>query len=727
MSIYEKSSTLYPHVFQLDTPRSSYVIGISAGDLAMHLYYGARLGGEDTAALCTPDNSPWFPASSSGTLLDHVPLEYSASGKDDLRPCALSVLWDDGDDIAELRYRSHRIIEGIPSPEGLPHVYAEKAEEAQTLLLTLADAKGLEVDLYYTVSGLCDAVIRRAVIRNAGKQNVTLLRVMSASEDLPEHRMDFIHLNGDWARECNTERLPLGHCRQRIESFRGASSHQHNPFAAIVSRDCTESSGEAYGFSLIYSGNFCIESDVDHYDQLRVNAGLNDRSFRWPLAPGETFDTPECVLVYSARGLRGMSAAYHFLYGKRVCRGLWRDRPRPVLLNTWEGLTFSFDHEKLMEQAKTAEELGFELFVIDDGWFGRRSDDKSSLGDWTPWEEKLGGPLPKLVEEINALGLDFGIWVEPEAISPNSDLYRAHPDWALCRSGRSVSLWRSQMILDLTRTEVQDYILEKMTLLLSSANISYVKWDMNRNMTEIGSAADPSASAGAVAHRYMLGVYRMMEILTSRFPKILFEGCAGGGGRFDAGILYYMPQVWTSDDSDAVQRMTIQGGASLVYPSSMMSCHISSSPNQQLQRSTSFEVRRNVALLGGGFGYELNVKKLSAEEREAIRSQIAEYKKERGTLFGSELYRLPSPENLISFQQISADGKSIVVTSSRTLYRMQRCPLWLRLAGLDPNAVYRCEETDVSCSGALLMGKGIPLPLPGSDFASCRLHFIRED
>ena len=727
MAIRCDATKLYPLVFRMDTPRSSYVFGISAQGYAVHLYYGARLSDRDTEAVCNGENSPWFPARSGQTLLDHVPLEYSGSGMADLRPAALSVLWDDGDNIADLRYKSHRLTPGAPASRELPHVYAEDGAEAQTLIVTLEDQKGIEVDLFYTIFADSDAVIRRSVIRNCGSGTVCLQRVMSASEDLPDCRMELLHLHGNWAHEFQVERLPVGHCEQRIGSFRGASGHQHNPFAAIVSPDCTETAGQAYGFGLIYSGNFCIETDVDAGDRLRVNAGLSDRAFNWPLGPGEKFETPEAVLVYSGTGLGDMSRTYHRLYAKYVCRGYWRDRPRPVLLNTWESMYFDVDREKLLRLARVAAKVGVELFVVDDGWFGHRSDDTTSLGDWTPWEEKLGCSLPELADDINRLGMGFGIWVEPEMVSPDSDLFRNHPDWVLCRPNRRATLARTQLILDLSRRDVQDFILETMTGLFAGANISYVKWDMNRNMTEIGSALDRTAEAGTLAHRYMMGLYRILDELTARFPKILFESCASGGGRFDAGMLYYMPQTWTSDDTDAAERLSIQGGASLAYPPSMMSCHVSAVPNHQIGRVTPLSTRWNVAVLGGGFGYELNLEKVSPEDLETIRRQIAQYRRERDSLFGSSFYRLDAPGGTVAFQQISEDGSRAVVTCCRKLAVPNEEPLRLRLQGLKPGAFYRCAENGIRCTGAALMGMGVRLHLPNTDFASERLRFDREE
>lgn len=727
MAIHCTTSKLYPYAFQLDTPHSSYVFGISEQGFAVHLYYGSRLFQEDLIAVCSAENSPWFPAQHGQTLLDHVPLEYSASGMADLRPAAVTVQWEDGDNLVDFRYKSYKIIEGKPAPQGLPHVYTEKDEEAQTLVLTLVDEKGLEVDLYYTVLQDSDALIRRAVLRNTSSHTVTVTRMMSASVDLPDNHMEMIHLHGNWGREFTLERLPIGHCEQRIASFRGASGHQHNPFAAIVTPDCTETSGEAYGCSFVYSGNFCIETDVDASDHLRVNIGLSDRSFRWPLGAGESFEVPEAVLVYSDHGLGEMSRTYHKLYRSRVSRGYWRDRPRPVLLNTWEGVYFDFNRDRLLNLAQAAAKEGIELFVIDDGWFGHRADDTTSLGDWTPWEEKLGCTLPELVQDVNKLGMDFGIWVEPEMVSPDSDLYRAHPDWALCRPGRAATLSRTQLILDLSRKEVQDHIIDAMTTLFSCAPIAYVKWDMNRNMTEIGSFADQTASAGALAYRYMLGLYRVLETLTSRFPKILFEGCASGGGRFDAGMLYYMPQIWTSDDSDTIQRLDIQGGASLVYPPSMMSCHVSATPNHQVRRTTPLSTRWNIAVLGGGFGYELDMTKFSVNEAQTVKAQIEAYKKERDSLFDSSFYRLSMPEGMAAFQQISADGKKVVATSCRRLYNLKGDPCWLRLQGLEPAAQYRCEKDGKVMTGAALMSRGVRLHLDAADFVSERVVFEKTE
>jgi len=535
--------------------------------------------------------------------------------------------------------------------------------------------------------------------------------------------MDFIHLHGAWGREFNLEKMPISHCTQSISSFKGASGHQHNPFAAFATKNCSETNGEVYGVSLVYSGNFLIESDVDANDDLRVNVGINDRAFQWNLAAGESFSSPEAVLVYSNNGFGELSRTYHDLYRKHLCRGIWRDRPRPVLVNTWEAVYFDFDHERLMSVAESAAQLGIELYVLDDGWFGKRNDDTSSLGDWYVNEEKLGCSLNTLVEDIKKLGMKFGIWVEPEMICPASDLYRAHPDWCLCQPHRKASLARSQLILDLSRKDVRDYIIERMTAIFSSADISYVKWDMNRNMQEIGSAQLAPERLGELPHRYMLGLYEILETITQRFPNILFESCSSGGGRFDPGMLYYMPQVWTSDDTDAIQRLTIQHGASMVYPPAVMGCHVSAVPNHQVGRMTPIATRFAAAMQGGAFGYEMDLGALSEEDKNAVRAQIAEYKKYRELNIDGDLYRLLNPigNKECAFMMISKDKALAIVSYFKFLNDMNTHVPVLKLQGLDEHCDYRDMQSKLVYSGSLLMKAGLKLPPMHEDFGSVRI------
>lgn len=723
--VFTDGSTLYNPVFKLDASESSYVFGVGKSGLLTHLYYGAPLSDGDVPALVQRGSRESFCSEKEEELpADRAAYEYPAGGRSDLRPAAFSVLYGDGDNVADLFYGSYRILPGKPGIKGLPHTYAETEREAETLCVALKDpVKNLRVDLFYSVFEGLNAISRWVEVKNEGGCAVTLKKVMSMSLSLPDIDRDMIHLHGAWAGEFTPEKVPCAHCTQSISSFRGASGPEHNPFAAFASRGCTETEGEVFGVSLVYSGNFLIESDGDVCDCLRVSAGINPRSFSWRLEPGESFEAPETVLVRSGHGLGAMSRAYHDLYRRHLCRGKWRDLPRPALLNTWEAVYFDFNRDRLVKLAESAAELGVELFVLDDGWFGRRNDDTTSLGDWYVNEKKLGCTIGELTEDVERLGLKFGIWVEPEMVSPDSDLFRSHPDWALCQPGRSATLGRNQLILDLSRPEVRAYIIERMTDIFSSGRISYVKWDMNRNMFEVGSAGLPADRVGELPHRYMLGLYEIMETLTKRFPDILFESCASGGGRFDPGMLYYMPQTWTSDDTDAVQRLTIQYGASFAYPPSSMACHVSAVPSHQNGRVTPLETRAAVALAGGGFGYELDPGKLTAEEKEAVKEQVKQYKKYRFLFQEGDLYRLASPvsDNEPAFMTVSKDKKHAVVSCFRILCRTGNVVNTVKLQGLKESWNYRDTRTGTVCSGALLMNAGIKLPQTWGDFKSLRI------
>lgn len=723
--VFSDGKALYNPVFKLDASDSSYVFGVGKGGLLTHFYYGDPLTDDDVPALILRESRASCRGEEDAELpADRAAFEYPASGRSDLRPAAFSVLYGDGDNVADLFYSSYRILAGKPGIKGLPHTYAESDKEAETLCVTLKDpVKNLRVELFYSVFQGLNAVSRWVEVKNEGGSSVTLKKVMSASLSLPDLDRDFIHLHGAWAGEFLPEKVPCSHCTQSVFSFRGASGPEHNPFAAFASRNCTETEGEVYGISLVYSGNFVIESDGDLCDRLRVNAGINPRAFSWLLEPGETFEAPETVLVRSSRGLGEMSRTYHDLYRRHLCRGKWRDLPRPALLNTWEAMYFNFDRDRLVKLAQSAAQLGVELFVLDDGWFGHRDDDTSSLGDWYVNEKKLGCTLRELTEDVNRLGLKFGIWVEPEMISPDSDLFRSHPEWALRQPGRSATLGRNQLILDLSRPEVRAYIIGRMTDIFGSGSISYVKWDMNRNMFEVGSSYLPADRVGELPHRYMLGLYEIMDTLTRRFPDILFESCASGGGRFDPGMLYYMPQVWTSDNTDAIQRLTTQYGASYVYPPAVMACHVSDVPNHQIGRVTPIETRAAVAMAGGGFGYELDPQKLSQESLETIKEQVKQYKKYRALYHEGDLYRLVSPvgNNEPAFMTVSKDKRQAVVSCFRILCGMKNGVTVVKLQGLEESWNYRDAETGNVYSGSLLMKAGLKLPATRGDFKSLRI------
>ncbi|WP_217597242.1 alpha-galactosidase [Cohnella sp. GbtcB17] len=717
--------------FHLQTPNTSYIITIVEGLYPAHVYWGPRLrnaswpGGltlQERASF-SPTPNPDKPSLSLDALLQ----EYPGYGSGDFRSPAYQFALSDGTTVAELVYRDHRIFAGKPKLEGLPATYAESDDEADTLELTLHDLhSGMVAVLSYTTFRDSDAIARSVRYVNESADAVRIRRALSVSVDFNSDAYELVHLNGAWANERNLSRRALVQGQQGIESRRGSSSHQHNPFVALVSPNADEEQGDAYGFSLVYSGSFAASAEVDQFRTTRVSIGINPFDFEWLLEPGQSFQAPEAVLVYSNEGLGGMSRTYHRLYRSRLSRGEFRDRTRPVLVNNWEATYFDFDADKIAAIAEEGSRLGIELFVLDDGWFGCRNDDTTSLGDWKVDLKKLPQGLDDLAKRVNAHGLQFGLWFEPEMISPDSDLYRAHPDWCLHVEGRRRTQGRRQLILDLSREDVCDYIIETVGGVLASAPIAYVKWDMNRNMTEIGSALLPPERQRETAHRYMLGLYRVLETITSRFPHILFESCSGGGGRFDPGMLHYMPQTWTSDNSDAVCRLKIQYGTSLVYPISSMGAHVSAVPNHQVQRVTSLKMRGDVAM-SGNFGYELDLTQFTPEEKEEVKAQVAAYKELRELVQFGDLYRLKSPfeGNDTAWTVVAADKSEAFVAFFRVLAQPNEPIDWLRLAGLDPNADYEVVGTGERFGGDQLMYAGLPVPRLHGDFQSATWRIKR--
>ena len=645
----ENKSIIYNqdnNTFILNSNNTSYILKVlDSGHLA-HLYWGRRLRSTNLDYVIRSRNWGSFLANTDNKenfMLEAIPQEYPGYGATDLRSPAVELQFSDGTSATDFRYVSHKIYQGKNKLEGLPATYTENDEEATTLEIVLKDTlKPVEIVLTYSVFKEFDAITRNVKVRNMGQEDVKILRVLSASVDFNDDNFDMIQLSGSWARERHFVRQPLRSGSQSIESRRGASSHAQNPFMALARKDTTETKGDIYGFSFVYSGNFLANVEVDMFYNSRVQIGINPFDFSWLLKENEEFQSPESVLVYSPNGMTGMSHIYHNLYGKRLARGEHRDKIRPILINNWEATYFDFNETSIKNIAKEASNLGMELFVLDDGWFGKRNNDDCSLGDWFVNEDKIKGGLGKLSKEINDMGLQFGLWFEPEMVCPVSELYEKHPDWCIHIPGRTRSEARMQLILDLSRDDVCDYIIETLSKVLSSASISYVKWDMNRNMTEIGSAKLPPERQRELPHRYMLGLYRIMEELTTAFPHILFESCSGGGGRFDPGMLYYMPQTWTSDNTDAIERLKIQYGTSLVYPNVSMGCHVSAIPNHQVHRMTPLNTRGVVAM-SGNFGYELDITKLSDEEKEMIKEQIKNYKEIRETIQFGDYYRLSSP------------------------------------------------------------------------------------
>ena len=714
-------------VFNLSTPNTTYLFGLYGGKVPMHIYYGKKIESdfaiEDVYTYVNHAFSPVY-----GEVSDNdLPLEYPCYGSPDLRLPAFHARYTDGSTVTKIEYKGYKVMSGKPALSGLPASYVERDSEADTLFVELADSvTGIKVILMYTVYNDRDIITRSVKVINDGSQNVELLRVMSMSLDIMQGReFEFVHLQGSWARERHIERRPVMNGGQYIDSKRGSSSHHHNPFIALAHKNTTEYEGDAYGFGLVYSGNFTGGTEMNSEDYLRTYMGINDFNFRWILEQGTEFQAPEVIMTYSDEGFNKMSQNFHSLIRKRLCRGKFRDAQRPVLINNWEATYFNFNEDKIVDIATCAKELGVELMVLDDGWFGKRNGDNCSLGDWYVDKSKLPNGIEGLAKSITDMGMQFGLWFEPEMVSPDSDLYRAHPDWAIQVKGRELSLGRRQLILDLSRGDVCDYIIGFMTEILNSAPISYVKWDMNRNMSEIGSLLLPPEKQQEFSHRYMLGLYKILETLTTVFPDVLFEGCSGGGGRFDLGMFYYYPQFWTSDDTDAVERMYIQYGTSMLYPTTTMGAHVSAVPNHQVLRVTSLETRGNIAMMGR-FGYELDLALLKEEEKETVRKQIKTYKKWGQVIHESDMYRLKSPfeTNNFAVEFVSEDKKNVIVIYATILGEPNEKYDRLIFKGLDKAANYRDIDTGKVYGGDVLENIGISMRNDG-DFTSKMMIFER--
>ena len=689
-------------MFHLFNDKISYIMTVLPNGQMGQLYFGKRIHQrEDYSYLLEMMARPMgsYVFESDRTLsLEHVKQEYGVYGSTDYRCPAVEILQENGSRISDFCYKSHTVSGGKPKLKGLPATYTESDSEAETLTLVLEDrVTGIELELLYTLFAGSGIIARSARFLNCGKKPVHLLKAMSLCMDLPDHDYDWIQFSGAWARERYPKKRRLETGIQSVGSMRGHSSHEHNPFVILKRPTADEFQGEVIGFSLIYSGNILAQAEVDTHDTTRVLLGINPEWFDWKLEPGEEFQTPEAVMVYTDRGMNDMSQTFHRLFQKRLARGYWRDRERPILINNWEATYFDFTEERIVEIAKKAKEQGIELFVLDDGWFGKRTSERAGLGDWKANPERLPEGITGLAQKIEALGMKFGLWFEPEMVNKDSDLYREHPDWILSVPERRQSQGRYQYVLDFSRKEVVDYIYDRMAEILGSGKVSYVKWDMNRSITECWSAALPADRQGEVFHRYILGVYDLYDRLNTAFPEVLFESCASGGGRFDPGLLYYAPQGWASDDTDAAERLKIQYGTSYCYPISSIGAHVSASPNHQIMRSTPLYTRANVACFGT-FGYELDLNRLTAEEQEEVKRQITFMKKYRSVLQFGSFYRLESPfeGNVTAWMSVSGDRKTAVVGWYRTLNGINMGYTRVKLRGLEPDSVYR-----VSADGGL--------------------------
>lgn len=721
--------------FHIYNDSVSYLIQIMPNGQLGNLYYGKKLGDRaDFGYLFETGERPHGALACpppTNLCLQYTRQEYPAYGTGDYRYGAYTVKQDNGSRITDFTYRSHLIFPGKKSLEPLPSVYVEDEGEAMTLEILLHDdVMNTDLLLTYVIYEALPVMTRHVRFTHYGDSAIVLENSMSGSIDLPDGDYEMVQLSGAWARERQLKRRKLTQGITSIYSMRGISSAEHNPFLALVKAATSEDAGEVYGFSLIYSGSFLGQAEVCAHDTTRILMGIHPDTFEWPLKQGEGFQTPELVMVYGRDGLGGMSRSFHRLFRTRLARGYWRDRERPVLLNNWEATYMDFNEEKIIALAKKAKEAGIELFVLDDGWFGERNDDNRSLGDWFVNRKKLPNGIDGLSRKIEAMGMKFGLWIEPEMVNKDSSLYKKHPDWILSAPDRYETPSRRQHVLDFSRKEVVDYVYSMLKDVLGNAGISYIKWDMNRYLTECFSKGAKPEAQGTVMHRYLLGVYDLYSRLIRDFPQILFESCASGGARFDPGMLYFAPQAWCSDNTDAADRIKIQYGTSLVYPLSSMGTHVSAVPNHQVKRVTPMATRGNVALFGA-FGFELDLNRLDEAEFSLVKDQVKLYKKQRRLIHQGDFYRLISPfeQNGAAWAVISQDRREGLALYCQILNPANAGYLRLRLAGLDENTLYLVtfyqmeQELAGEFYGSELMYAGLPvdrerLTQQDGDFAS---------
>lgn len=729
----------------LQTKNSTYQMKVDEKNVLLHTYYGVKTDNSDKSYLIFyADRGFSGNPHHVGTLdreysLDVLPQEYSCFGTGDYRESGIKIKNQDGSRAVELCYDCHEIKEGKYSIPGLPAAYT-KNEIAHTLVVTLKDKySNVYVKLLYGVIEEKDIITRAVIVENRGQHKITIEKAASLCLDWQYGDFDVITFYGKHAMEREFQRQPVLHGCYSIGSVRGASSHHYNPFVMLCDKKTTEEMGDCYGFSFVYSGEFLAEAAKDQVDQTRFIMGIHPDNFNWELLPEDSFHGPEVLMAYSHEGMNGVSQLFHSVIRENICRGEWQYKRRPVLINNWEGTYFDFTGDKLVSIAKDAGSLGVELFVMDDGWFGKRDGDNSGLGDWYPNEDKLGCSLKELGEQITEEGMMFGIWFEPECISEDSDLYRSHPEWAVRIPGREPGLSRNQLVLDFSREDVQDYIIERMSNVLKDAPISYVKWDFNRSICDKYSHSMASERQGEMAHRFVLGLYRVLEELGNRFPAILWEGCSGGGGRFDAGMLYYTPQIWCSDDTDAIERLKIQYGTSFGYPVITMGSHVSACPNHQTGRNTPLSTR-GVTAMSGTFGYELDVNKMTLDEKEEVKAQILLFKRHYELLQRGNYYRLISPYegNCTVWQMTAKDQSEAVINMVYQSVNPNAVPVCVRLKGLDEESLYTLKlechhkelipkewKEDRKMTGSSLMTCGLSLPRAMVEYQAWMIHVVR--
>ena len=727
-------------IFTLQTKQTTYQMKVDDFGFLLHLYYGTKVSGDMDYLLTYYDRgfsgNPNDVGNNRTYSMDVLPQEYPTLGTGDYRNSALVLRGHDESECCDLRYAGYEIREGKYELEGLPAVYAGE-KEAQTLKIVLEDnVSRVRVQLLYGVLEDEDIITRSVKITNYGTACVVVEKAASACLDFITGQYDLLSFYGRHTMERNLQRIRIGHGSHSIGSRRGTSSHQYNPAVIVAEKNTTENTGDCYGMVFVYSGNFLCEAEQDQFDQTRVLMGLQSDLFHYPLESGQTLEIPETIMCYSDRGFGDLSVKYHRCIRNHICNGARSRRttgiqgngssetgfvPRPVLVNSWEAAYFNFTGETIVELAREAAGLGIDMVVMDDGWFGKREDDNSGLGDWQVNEKKLGCSLSELVRRVNAEGVKFGIWIEPEMISEDSDLYREHPDWAMQNPGRNPARGRNQLVLDFSREDVREHIFDQICRVLDQGNIEYIKWDMNRSVTDFYSVENRQ---GRVSYDFVTGLYDFMEKLLARYPKLMIEGCSGGGGRFDAGMMYYTPQIWCSDNTDALDRLRIQYGTSFFYPMSTVSAHVSAVPNHQTGRITSLRTRGIVAMTGA-FGYELSLSRLSAEEKEEIREQIRQYKEFEPLISTGDYYRLSNPfeDACASWMFVSADRKQILLHVVILENHGNMTVNYVRLKELLPDAVYEEAASGKCYCGSALMQAGIPIPVEMGDYRAYQFVF----
>ncbi|ELB16843.1 alpha-galactosidase [Enterococcus faecium] len=709
MNIIYRSENQQFHLFNQEI---SYIFKISEDGKLLHLYYGENLPDNDYSHLIEMHHRPMTTYRNENDLLyslEHLKQEFPEYGTTDFRHPAISLLQKNGSRLSDFVYQGYEVEEGKPKLEGLPATYVDNNDESKTLKVYILDSvTNVQVELLYTIYRDYPVITRSARVMNKGKDIQIIENISSLSLDLPDANYEWQQLSGAWGRERTIKSRTLQQGIQSIESTRGISSHQHNPFVTLKRKNTDENQGEAIGAALVYSGNFLIQAEVDTWDVTRLQVGINPFGFNWKLNPGEIFTAPEAILVYSSKGLNAMSQTFHQLFRKRLARGKWREKDRPVLINNWEATYFDFDEEKLVNIAKKAFDVGIELFVLDDGWFGERENDCAGLGDWHVNPKRLPRGIGSLSEKIRSFGMKFGLWFEPEMVNKDSELYRTHPNWIISTPNRKPNHGRNQYVLNFGLDEVVENIFDQMCKIIDESNLDYIKWDMNRPLTDVFDSHLLADQQGEVFHRYVLGVYRLYEKLITKYPNILFESCSSGGGRFDPGMLHYAPQAWASDDSDAVERLKIQYGTSMLYPLSSIGAHVSIVPNHQTNRITPIKTRGNVAFFGA-FGYELDLNELSEGDLRIVKEQIAFYKKYRTIIHNGTFYRLLSPfddDNQTAWMVVSHDKKTAIVAHYKTLNEVNAPYRRLKLKGLDNDGLYNVGQNSLR-SGMELMRAGL--------------------